>query len=176
MNLSGGGRSSAFEAPAPRALKSDEFAALYAEHRPSVYRVALAMTGDRALAEDLAHEAFVRAWRALSGLRDPEAAGAYLRTTAVNLARRTLRRRALELRHHISQVAHHEPDRDGKLAVVGALQTLPPRQRACVVMRYFEDLTEEQTAAALGVSIGTVKSQTHKALKRLQGILGDLDG
>lgn len=61
---------------------------------------------------------------------------------------------------------------DARLDWVRAVQALPKQQRACVALRYFEDLSEEETAHLLGVSIGTVKSQTHKALKKLQEKLG----
>ena len=64
-------------------------------------------------------------------------------------------------------------DREGGLDLLDALAGLPERRRACVVLRYYLDLTETETAAALGISVGTVKSQTHKALAQLRGNLSD---
>jgi DNA-directed RNA polymerase specialized sigma24 family protein len=95
----------------------------------------------------------------------------------MNLARNSLRRRLLELRHRVrvpALVVHH--DRPVQLDLQRALARLPLRKRACVVLRYFADLTEEETAAALGVSVGTVKSQTHKALAQLREDLARPEG
>jgi RNA polymerase sigma-70 factor (sigma-E family) len=140
-------------------------------YRPLV-RVAYAMCGDLDLAEDMAQEAFVRASRRLPKLRDPGAAGAYLRTTVINLVRRSFRRRLLDLRTRFRSIeVPSESGHEDRLAVRQAMAILPPGQRACVVLRYFEGLTEQETAEMLGVTVGTVKSQTHKALRRLERAL-----
>lgn len=149
---------------------------LFRQNYPSLVRIALAMTADRELAQDLAQEAFVRAWRKLDRLRDPAGAPAYLRKTLVNLTRRNLQRRFLEIRHRLRKTeVRDEPDHARRLEVVEALRILPPRQRACIALRYYEDLSEQETAKIMGISVGTVKSQTHKALKNLEPVLGGSD-
>ena len=146
---------------------------LYQAHYRPLVRFAIAMTGDLDLAEDLAQEAFVRASGRVTSLRDPKAARAYLRTAVVNLARRSFRRRLLDVRARLRLVdIPRESAHEDRMVVRQALRTLPPRQRACVVLRYFEGLSEPQTAEVLGVSVGTVKSQTHKALRHLEAALG----
>ena len=148
---------------------------LFVEHQRDAVRVAWAITGDGALAQELAQEAFVRVYVHRRALRDPTAAPAYLRRTVVNLALTAVRRRTREREHaHVRQeVPSVEADAAPGVDVLAALGTLAPRRRACVVLRYYLDLTEAQTADALGISVGTVKSQTHKALRQLEQALGD---
>ncbi|HVL82636.1 MAG TPA: SigE family RNA polymerase sigma factor [Actinomycetota bacterium] len=147
---------------------------LFNEEYGRVVRVAFLIVQDRHAAEELAQEAFVRVWRRWGAVRDPEAAAAFLRRTVVNLARSKIRRLVLERRVASEQRRSgvSEPDAAPRLDALRALRALPVRQRACVVLRYYEDMTEAETAAALGISVGTVKSQTHKALKRLATLLG----
>lgn len=137
---------------------------------PRLLRVAYLLTRDWALAEDLLQTALIKAWFAWSRLDgEPES---YVRkiiaTTYISWRRR----------RWIGEVSHAEmpelPAPDGTAAVDdrfglwAALGRLPKRQRAVLVLRFFEDLTEAQTAEALGVRVGTVKSQTSKALARLR--------
>jgi RNA polymerase sigma-70 factor (sigma-E family) len=136
----------------------------------ALHRTAFLLTHDHALAEDLVQTALARSWRAWSRIQgEPDA---YVRKVMVNTYASWWRRR-----WNGEQPAGRLPDaaqddhgdevvrRDG---LVRALARLPRRQRAVIVLRYFEDLTEAQTAHALGVSLGTVKSQTAKALARLR--------
>lgn len=137
-------------------------------------RLAYLLTGDNALAEELVQEAFVVTWRSWGKLNAPEAAFAYLRATVVNLARMSLRRRMLELRHRQAERGEEAVEHDPALGLdlADLVAGLPMRKRACIVLRYFADLSEEETARLLGVSVGTVKSTTHKALRDLERRLG----
>jgi RNA polymerase sigma-70 factor (sigma-E family) len=156
-----------------------EVAALFHAHYPGMVRVGYLLTGDRALAEELAQEAFVRTWRRWDQIRSTEtAAAAYVRATVVNLARMSLRRRVVELRHRatvaVDAAAHDEhPSAATRVDVRKALLRLPLRKRTCLVLRFYVDLSEEETARVLGVAVGTVKSQTHRALKLLERYLGE---
>ena len=144
--------------------------ALFTERYAELTRLAYVMTGDRELAEDLAQDAFVRAWPKLDTLRSLEAAPAYLRTTLVNLVRQRFRRRMVEWRHRPplpEPVPAPDDDRSTALDLARLVRTLPPRKRACIALRFYADLSEEETARTLGVSVGTVKSQTHRALRQL---------
>ena len=151
-------------------------AALFSTHYPGLVRLAYLLTSDNALAEELAQEAFVVAWRSWGQLRASEAAVAYLRATVVNLARMSLRRRMLELRHQVAAPAgtlEHDPG--GRLDLERAVALLPMRKRSCVVLRYFLDLSEDETAQLLGVSVGTVKGSTARALRDLERQLSGSD-
>jgi RNA polymerase sigma-70 factor (sigma-E family) len=162
------GMGTARDAPAGAGLRhGDEVAHLYAQHAASLLRLAELLTGDRALAEELVQEAFVRSWRHWGRLRQDGSALAYVRQTLVNLTRDSFRRRFREARHRLltQPVATTDgPDVDRRVDLERALARLPLRKRACVVLRFYADLSEEDTARVLGVSVGTVKSQTHKAL------------
>lgn len=148
--------------------------ALFESEYRRVVRLVFVLVGDSGLAEELAQEAFVRVWRRWRKLADPDSASTYLRRTALNMARSRLRRRILELRHRIgAREEGSEQDVAGRIDMVRALQRLAPRQRECLALRYYEDLSVEDSAHLLGVSPGTVKSQTHKALQRLEEILGE---
>jgi RNA polymerase sigma-70 factor (sigma-E family) len=158
-----------------RPSRREALALLYERHYAELVRLAFALTNDWALAEDLAQEAFVRVWRSWGNLRDPRSASAYLRTCVVNLARRSLRRRLLERRawrwRGTGDLRPADPGESVDL--LRALACLPAHKRACVVLRFYLDLSEADTAAALGVSVGTVKSQTAKALRGLERLLAE---
>jgi len=147
---------------------------LFEAHYADTVRLAFYLTSSWPVAEDLAQEAFVRLWRRWGGLRDHHAALGYLRTTVVNLSRSALRRRLLELRHQqTSSQEEHEVDPVARLDIARALAGLPAGKRACVVLRHLVDLSVEETAAVLGISTGSVKSQTHKGLRLLAAALSD---
>jgi RNA polymerase sigma-70 factor (sigma-E family) len=149
----------------------DEVACLFQAHYLELVRLAFLLTSDRELAEDLVQEAFVRVWQRWRRIRRPESAAFYLRTTVVNLARTSLRRRLVEFRYRASEVAWPQGVSDSRIDLTRALAKLSSRKRACVVLRYYADLSEEETAHALGISVGTVKSQTSRALRQLERIL-----
>ena len=153
-------------------------AGLYARHHPELVRVAFALTGDWALAEDLAQEAFVRAWRSWDRLSQAQSAQAYLRAIVVNLARSSLRRQFREIRgasRWPGQSVVAEAHLGASVDLLRAVARLPIRKRACVVLRFYLDLSEAETAAVLGVSVGTVKSQTAKGLRALRESLAEDD-
>ena len=149
---------------------------LFATRYGEAVRLAWGLTGDAMLAQELAQEAFVRVYVHRKRLRDPAAAPAYLRRTVVNLvfshSRRAARVRLSGQQMEVERGSGGIEKTEDRVDVSAALAALPDRRRACVVLRYYVDLTEADTAAALGISIGTVKSQTHKALAQLREQLG----
>jgi len=156
--------------PAP-----DPLAAAFDEHAVTLLRLCLLLTGRLEVAEDIVQDAFVRLAPKLARL-EPDAVGPYLRRIAINLWKNRLRGPAAEIkaRARIGGQARTEdtpPERRDE--VVDAVRGLPPRQRACVVLRYYVDLPEREVEAALGCSLGTVKSQTSKALATLRRELRD---
>ncbi len=148
--------------------KTERVAALFHALSTDLTRLAFLIVGDWGLAEEITQEAFLRFWRSPQALRDEHAAPAYIRRSVVNLSRSRIRRRALERRvgRTVEAVSpFHAEARD--VDVANALARLAEGKRACVVLRYYADMTEAETAEVLGVSIGTVKSQTSKALRQL---------
>jgi RNA polymerase sigma-70 factor (sigma-E family) len=150
---------------------------LYSEHIDYAVRLAFLMTGDRLQAQDIAQDAFVKIAGRFQDLRDPAAFPAYLRTTVLNLSRSHLRRlrtqrdylrREREVALKAMPVSHPEPD--DKLWA--ALLKLSYRQRAAVVLRYYEDLSESQTAEVLGCSLSAVKSLVSRGLQDLREQIG----
>lgn len=158
-----------------------DLADLYVRHVPAANRLAFLLTGDRVLAEDLVHDAFVRCVGRFGHLRAYEAFDAYLRRTIVNLHTSRLRRLRLE-RAFLTQ-AKADPDRHattvlpdvaGRQDMWRRVLRLPPRQRAVLVLRYYEDLSERETAAAMRCSVAAVKSLTARATSALrEGIRGE---
>ena len=133
-------------------------------------RLAYLLTGDAGRAEEVVMDAFVRslaAWR-LRGADQPEA---YVRRAVVNLCRNRRRRSWLERRHAQTRPGDPAVPPEPVDHVWAAVRALPPRQRAAVVLRYWEDLGENEIAAALGCSTGTVKSQLSKARATLAKVL-----
>ena len=153
--------------------RHEALALLYERHYAELVRLAFALTSDWDLAEELAQEAFLRVWRSWGSIRDQQSAPAYLRATVVNLARRSVRRMLQERRAWRDIDDRRSADPGASVDLLRALARLPAGKRACVVLRFYLDLSEADTAAALGVSVGTVKSQTAKALRRLQQLLAE---
>ena len=141
----------------------------------SLYRTAYLMLGDRAEAEDLVQTTLAKTYASWSKVREVRAAPAFARTVLVNTAASWFRKKSWRNERPTAVLpdSGHENDPTDRPAVIAALAQLPPRQRAVIVLRYYDDLTVAQTAAALGCSDGTVKSQTSDALTRLRGLLGD---
>ena len=160
-----------------------DFDGFVSSRGPALLRTAYLLTGDRHLAEDLMQTALAKTYRHWSRVRtgSPEA---YIRQVMV---RENIswwrRRRSAEV--VVAQVPEREaarPDVEGRIALDAALRQLTPHQRAVLVLRYYVDLTERQVADTLGCSVGTVKSQAHRALARLREtvpelaeLLGDAD-
>ena len=154
--------------------RDEAIATLFYACYPKLVRTGYSLAGDWEVAEELAQEAFVRLWHRWRWIRDPETAPAYLYRTVVNLGNSAIRRRALERRvasFRAEQPVGQDPVADMDLRL--AIASLTPRKRACVVLRYLVGMTEVQTAQILGVSPGTVKSQTHKALRQLREHLAE---
>jgi RNA polymerase sigma-70 factor (sigma-E family) len=153
---------------------------LYLGHADSAVRLAYLLTGDRDVAEDLVQDAFVRLAGRLVHLRDAGAFDAYLRKTVVNLANSYFRRRRVERSYEKrarGMVATASPGHaiEERAALAAALRTLPQRQRAALVLRFYEDLSEAQTADVIGCRPGTVKSLVSRGLETLREQMGSED-
>lgn len=154
-------------------LDSDaEFQAYMAARWPVLVRTAFLLTGDRFLAEDLAQTALTRVYASWRRVRRADDVDAYVRRVLVNANSGRFRKRRVD--EHLVPVPQdgrshvpHEPIAQ-RSALMAALAELPPRQRAVVVLRYWEDLSEREVATVLGCAVGTVKSQAAKALARLR--------
>lgn len=151
------------------------FAAFVAARGTSLLRVAYLACGDAGEAEDLLQTALERTYQNWDRVRydNPEP---YIRRIIVNTSISRARRRAI-LRfipmYAPPELPERETDVDLRHVLMGALRALPPRQRAVVVLRYWEDLSETQTAEILGCSAGTVKSQASKAIAKLRLAIGE---
>ena len=146
-----------------------------------MWAVAFALVGDAHLAEEITMEAFSTAFSSWGRVRRADNRSAYLRKMVLNLCRSRWRRRKIELRVQalVQGRSEREPsmtwasgDSDERIDVWTVLATLPERQRACVVLRYYGDLSDEQIAECLELSTGTVKSHLHRARKALEARLG----
>jgi RNA polymerase sigma-70 factor (sigma-E family) len=159
----------------PRPPSDAEFTEMVHASWPGLYRTAYLLLGDAAEAEDLVQTALAKTYAAWSRVRDVDAAPGYARTVLHNTAASWFRRPSWrnERPTEVLPETAHDPDHSVGPAVTSALALLPPRQRAVIVLRYYEDLSVAQTARALGCSEGTVKSQTSDALARLRVLLGD---
>jgi RNA polymerase sigma-70 factor (sigma-E family) len=150
---------------------------LYRKHAPGALRFAVMLTGDRPLSEDLVQEAFVRVAAKLHVLRDPSAFNAYLTRAVANLAKSHFRHQEVAKRHvraiDASALIVDPVDVPTNDAVLIALRTLPMQQRAVLVLRYYNDLSQDEIARVLDCPVGTVKSQISRALARLRRECGD---
>jgi len=157
-----------------------EFREFMSTRWPAMVRLAYGLTGDQGHAEDVAQAAFTRAyvsWPRVRRSGDPEA---YVRQIVVNQNRNRFRKHRVAERltgsPPESGVSDATRECDERSALIAALQRLGPRQRAVVVLRYWMDLTEHETAAALNCSVGTVKSQASRALATLRQDTELVDG
>ena len=164
---------------APGLDRDAVLAELFRAHHGPLVRTATLLLGDAGVAEEVVQDAYVKLHGALPRLRQPEAALPYLRTTVVNLARSRLRRTRIARRHPLvppgpgpgaeERAVVSEDHRE----VLAALDGLPRRQRECLVLRYYLNLSEMEIAAALSISRGSVKTHTSRALAALSARLED---
>lgn len=155
------------------------FAEFVAARSASLYRTAYLMVGEHALAQDLLQEALTKTYVAWPRLREVGNAEAYTRRAITNTAISWFRRKSWHERptDTVPDRADLEGrSRDDELGTRDwlwrELQQLPPRQRAALVLRFYEDLSEAGTAEAMGCAVGTVKSQVSQGLKRLRQQVG----
>lgn len=156
---------------------SVEFHAFFERHYAELSRLAHLLTGEPDTADDLAADALLALWHRWDRVRAADHPAAYARGVVANLARTRIRsavreRRRIALFWSQREENTENPDIPGVVDVQEALRRLPFRKRACVVLRHAFDLSEKDTALALGVSVGTVKSQTSKGMAELQRLLG----
>jgi RNA polymerase sigma-70 factor (sigma-E family) len=152
---------------------------LYEAHALGMIRLAHIMLGDRQSAEDVVQEAFCGLYRRWSHLSDPGSAVHYVRSAVLNRCRSVLRRRTVS--HATRGLAGPaEPalsaesavlTREERDEIMRAVRRLPPRQREALVLRYYLDLSAEETATTMGISPSSVRSATHRALASLGRML-----
>jgi RNA polymerase sigma-70 factor (sigma-E family) len=152
--------------------KDADFSAYMSARQPALYRTAYLLAGDHAGAEDLLQNAFAKLYLSWDKVRDREALDGYVRRIMVN-DNNSLWRRAWKRREHTTdtmpEAGTHDAYDDGMGGQLWSfVQTLPPKQRAVVVLRYYEQLSEAEIADLLGISPGTVKSQASRALAALR--------
>lgn len=152
--------------------RDDEFASFMAARQPALLRTAYLLSGNRADAEDLVQTALAKLYLSWDKVLSRDSVDAYVRRILVNennsMWRRPFKRRELatdELPEHATQAEEYD---DRSSVLWQFVQTLPRKQRAVVVLRYYEELSEAETADILGVSVGTVKSQASRALASLR--------
>ncbi len=160
-------------------MAADAFDEFVRARSPGLLRAAYLLTGDSQLAEDLVQNALVKTSLAWRRLERQENADAYARRVLYNQQVSWWRRR------RVQEVFDDIPPEqaasdvyggvDLRLSLRAALLALPARQRAVIVCRYFDDLTEAETAEVLDMAIGTVKSQAHRALAALRATIPQLE-
>ena len=165
-------------ASTPRALTRGDVATLYEDHRDDVYRFAVLVAGDPPRAEDAVQEAFARLYRDPGRVRSPDRALAYVRSIVVNLLRTPPR---LAPPPGPASPDHDSTEQtvlalDEQACVTAALASLSMQQRACIVCRYYLDMSDPEVADTLGVSLGTAKTHMRRALRHLRTLLGEHHG
>lgn len=153
-----------------------DIAALFDRHYAPLCRLAYVILGDAGLAEEIVMDALLKTYNSWGRIRDHARSDAYLRRAVVNLCRSKIRRKVIERR--VNQETYKRDERkapawdaeihETKRLVWEAVKKLPDRQRAAVVLRYFEDLPEAEIAEILDCAQGTVKSQLSKARAKLE--------
>jgi RNA polymerase sigma-70 factor (sigma-E family) len=165
---------------------------LFRDRYGTLVQMARLLVDDTESAEEVVQEAFVRLYGSWRRLRDPGRAEAYVRSAVRNLARDQLRRRRTVRRYRAATATATGPDAAGGVAgappagpadalidaerrrqLAFAVDRLPGRQRECVLLRYWADLSEREIAATLGISPGSVKRHVHRAVTRLEAELRD---
>ncbi|MFF1767280.1 SigE family RNA polymerase sigma factor [Streptomyces sp. NPDC058249] len=161
--------------------RDEEFQSFVIGRWPRLMRTAFLLTGEQHAAEDLVQSTLEQvyvAWRRVGAAYDPEA---YVRRVMINAHARKHRRKLKEflapkddsgLTHELPDSGDRIAQADDRSALLKALSELPARQREAVVLRYWEDLSESQTAEAMGCSVGAVKSNAAKGIAKLRAIPG----
>ena len=162
----------------PRAAERME--ELVQAHSAEAVRFAYLLTGDRDLAADIAQDSFVRLFARFRDRGGPDAVRSYLRTTIVNLCRDHWRRRRTANAYFARSAGQPQqnealPPFEVRDELWSALQQLPARQRAALVLRYYEDLSEQQTADILGCAVGAVKALVTRGNHAMRTMLEDAD-
>ncbi len=152
--------------------RDSEFSDYMAARQPSLLRTAYLLTGDQHTAEDLVQTALAKLYLSWDKVERRDSLDGYVRRILVN-EHNSLWRRAWKRRERstddLPEKGHRDTYEDGRRdAVWDVVQTLPRRARAVVVLRYYEQLSEAEIADALGISVGTVKSQASRALAALR--------
>jgi RNA polymerase sigma-70 factor (sigma-E family) len=159
--------------------RRDFVEALFHEHAPSLVRLARLFTDDRTGAEDIVQEAFIRLYRTADRIRDRGRAPAYLRSIVLNLARDHNRRGLLSLRHQDALDDRSPPPvpddevvrNEHEAAVLDALRALSARQRDCLVLRFYLELSEREIAETLSISPNSVKTHCRRGMANLATVL-----
>jgi len=153
-----------------------DFSAFVVSVRPGLRRTAIFLTGEREAADDLVQETLISVYRRWNQLRAPSAAGGYARHTMLRIFisdRRHVRWRRETLRAptELPEAPVSDSYRDPDLLLNSVLAALPPRQRAVLVLRYYDDRSVTDTAETLGCTPSTVRSQTTRALRTARKVL-----
>lgn len=152
------------------------FAEYVTARTPALLRLGTLLAGSPGDGEELVQAALVRTYRAWTNVRCQADPDRYVRQAMLNLQRnrwtRLLRRESVTATPPDAAVRDAAPDVVARAVLWPAVRSLPPRQRAVLVLRYYEGLTEAETASLLGCGVGTVKSQSAKALATLRGQAG----
>jgi RNA polymerase sigma factor (sigma-70 family) len=151
---------------------------LYERYAPAAVRLAFLVTGDRERSRDIAQDAFVRVAGRFRHMRFPDAFDAYLRRTVVNLCTSQFRherveRDFLEREGRRPAPIQDAPDLGARDELIQALRALPIRQRAAIVLRYYDDLSEDGVADALGCSVYAARSLLARGMSTLRTIVED---
>lgn len=165
----------------PASHDEEDFRVFFEQHHAELARFAWMLIGERATAEDIAADAMLAVWRQWQQVERSASGIAYARGIVANLAKSRIRSALRERRRNAAFWLRpgetvSEPNVAAVVDVRRALARLPFRKRACVVLRHSLELSEKETAEALGVSVGTVKSQTSKGLAELRRILSPATG
>jgi RNA polymerase sigma-70 factor, ECF subfamily len=154
----------------------EALALLLPRYRDKVFRLCFSMLRDRALAEDVTQDIFLRIWRALPGYGAQAALSTWIYAISKNACLSELRKRKPtvsidqnedEYNAEVAALAAPDPDDSATVSVSQVLDKLPERYRQAVTLFYMEDKSYEQTAESLGLPLGTVKALLHRARKRL---------
>ncbi|MFZ5847356.1 SigE family RNA polymerase sigma factor [Nocardioides pakistanensis] len=161
------------ESSSARSARDAEFEQYMAARQPALLRTAYLLTGDQHSAEDLVQTSLAKLYLSWDKVQRRELVDGYVRRIMVN-EHNSLWRRAWKRKEFATDTipdhtgVEDRPDHGERSALWEFVQTLPRKQRAVVVLRYYEDLSEAEVADILGISVGTVKSQSSRALAALR--------
>jgi len=155
---------------------------LFRAEAASLVRLARLFTDDRTAAEDIVQESFIRLYRSAHRIRDRARAVPYLRSIVLNLARDHNRRGLMSLRHFEALTSEVSPDAPedrmlvdaDQIRVIAALRSLSPRQRDCLVLRFYLELSGPEIAATFDISVDSVKTHIRRGMAALRAMLEEV--